>query len=805
MQFTPAPGSDPLPEAPAPAQEGARAPAQQDLEFTPAPGSLNTNQQPRYIAPPRPPQTQFSTSEVAGDLARSLGSGLVRSVAAIPGIPGSLREAYESVSPSVNRFFNVQTNMPQAEADRIYNERQQTLTRTRETRAREGTSLPTVEDIYGRVSRHIPLVNYEPRTMAGRITQAGSEYLNPFADITLPFRAVAAVPRAINLIREGGNLASGMRHGATDLLVKPTVSAANLSAAAGSVGAGEVFHGTEAEPYARLLGGFSGAAAGPHIGNFVRSFSPERVIADAMRTASPMDRGLTVAQARAVLAAGRTPSVVELQGARKPISGAMARHPETPEGNAIQQQILDNQANANHNFRDAMDSIPGVENNVFQARKDARDAAGLSNEYENLYRNPNGNFIWDSELENLFHDDAALAAMRRASAAVSRENGSVSHEFPFAQGRNGTWHISQTGSHDPNIQFWDYTLRELRNAAERPENLGHTANSLNQLVERLRGKLGSTQQGGLDEFGELLARGSHYYRGNDAFDDGLSFFNIANTGRNHADVEEFDRLMNIFNTKYSNVEKNNFRTAVANHMIENVNNVAPVFARNDNVFLDRMRQVFNEDQLNGIRNSMDSYNIVNNVKGINPGNASGRNSSIFEAILSGVATGVTPYLLGAAGSTTAATLGAATTAAVHLANMARNAAANRLLRMAASNDPSSVRRIIDLANERPEYARALREMAPYLQTITNSITPRESEFVSRGSEPLPRIPETVVTAPRPTRASGGRITSHHRAKAQALINAADRAKKAHNGNTKPILDMPDEAVAKALSLADQAI
>jgi hypothetical protein len=70
---------------------------------------------------------------------------------------------------------------------------------------------------------------------------------------------------------------------------------------------------------------------------------------------------------------------------------------------------------------------------------------------------------------------------------------------------------------------------------------------------------------------------------------------------------------------------------------------------------------------------------------------------------------------------------------------------------------------------------------------------------------IPTIPDVNVTAPRPTRASGGRITSHHRAKAQALINAADRAKKAHNGNTKPILDMPDETVAKALSLADQAI
>jgi hypothetical protein len=804
MQFTPAPGSDPLPEAPAPAQEGARAPTQQDLEFAPAPGSLNTNQQPRYIAPPRPPQVQFSTSEVAGDLARSLGSGLVRSVAAIPGIPGSLREAYETVSPSVNRFFNVQTNMPQAEADRVYNERQQALARTRETREREGTSLPTIEDIYGRVSRYIPLVNYEPRTMAGRITQAGSEFLNPLGDITLIPRALAAAPRGIKLIQEGGNVASGMRRGANDLLVQPTVSAGNLSAAAGSVGAGEAFQGTEAEPYARLLGGFSGAAAGPTIGRAVQSLDPERTIANAMRTASPMDPGLTVAQARAALAAGRTPSVVELQGARKPIAGAMARHPETPEGNAIQQQILDNQANANHSFRTAMDAITGGENNVFQARKEARDAAGLSGEYDALYRNPAGNFIWDNELENLFHDDAALAAMRRASVAVSREN-NVPHEFPFTQGQNGTWHVSQTGSHDPNIQFWDYTLRELRNSAERPENLGHTQNSLNQLVERLRGKLGSTQEGGLDEFGALLARGSQYYRGNDAFDDGLGFFNLANTRRNQADVEAFDRQMDIFNNKYSEVERSNFRTALANQMIENVDNVSSVFARNDNVFFDRMRQVFGEDQFNQIRNSMDSYNIVKNVQRINPGNSNGGNASFLNSILKGVVGGVAPYVAGVATPMTAATLGAVTTAVDRLTNMAGNVAANRLLRMAASNDPSSVRRIIELANERPEYARALREMSPYLQAITHAATPRESEFVSRGSEPLPRIPETVVTAPRPTRASGGRITSHHRAKAQALINAADRAKKAHNGTTKPILDMPDETVAKALSLADQAI
>ena len=87
------------------------------------------------------------------------------------------------------------------------------------------------------------------------------------------------------------------------------------------------------------------------------------------------------------------------------------------------------------------------------------------------------------------------------------------------------------------------------------------------------------------------------------------------------------------------------------------------------------------------------------------------------------------------------------------------------------------------------FNRQNRSAAPFISSTAGSVRPFE------GAE----------EEDRPTRASGGRITSHHRAKAQALINAADRAKKAHNGNTKPILDMPDETVAKALSLADQAI
>jgi hypothetical protein len=134
----------------------------------------------------------------------------------------------------------------------------------------------------------------------------------------------------------------------------------------------------------------------------------------------------------------------------------------------------------------------------------------------------------------------------------------------------------------------------------------------------------------------------------------------------------------------------------------------------------------------------------------------------------------------------------------HFANVLRDRRAQQLLDLLNSNDPAAISRVVEAANRNPQTASMLQTLSQGVRNINNA-------FGMHEREDLPRIPETVVTAPRPTRASGGRITSHHRAKAQALINAADRAKKAHNGNTKPILDMPDETVAKALSLADQAI
>ena len=67
-----------------------------------------------------------------------------------------------------------------------------------------------------------------------------------------------------------------------------------------------------------------------------------------------------------------------------------------------------------------------------------------------------------------------------------------------------------------------------------------------------------------------------------------------------------------------------------------------------------------------------------------------------------------------------------------------------------------------------------------------------------------RYPAAVTVGDRQGRATGGRIMNH-RSEAENLIRLADKTKKALNNSTESLLAVPDEAVTKALSIANEAI
>lgn len=103
-------------------------------------------------------------------------------------------------------------------------------------------------------------------------------------------------------------------------------------------------------------------------------------------------------------------------------------------------------------------------------------------------------------------------------------------------------------------------------------------------------------------------------------------------------------------------------------------------------------------------------------------------------------------------------------------------------------------------NRGPEYLRGVQMGRQERQNIQDWM--RASAPLAGGvSSPTERF-----AGGRVGRKSGGRLMrTDHSARAASLIRAAEAAKKAHNATTESILEQPDEAVARALSIANKAI
>jgi hypothetical protein len=83
---------------------------------------------------------------------------------------------------------------------------------------------------------------------------------------------------------------------------------------------------------------------------------------------------------------------------------------------------------------------------------------------------------------------------------------------------------------------------------------------------------------------------------------------------------------------------------------------------------------------------------------------------------------------------------------------------------------------------------------------------RESQSALERREQERRARGEAAGGPVRARKAGGRIGRlDHGSIAMSLIRAAEKAKKGHNTTTEPLLEQPDEAITKALAIADEAL
>jgi len=288
------------------------------------------------------------------------------------------------------------------------------------------------------------------------------------------------------------------------------------------------------------------------------------------------------------------------------------------------------------------------------------------------------------------------------------------------------------------------------------------------------------------EYDTALNGAGKFIRGNNAHEEGLSFLDLLSN--KNADPKEIGSTLNNFDKTYTPEEKKLFGEGVAADIKENPVKAAKIFANNDSVTMDRLRNVIGDDAFNQIDSSMRVNRIMALSKEIgNPPKSSilspqnlitgGIGAGLYvpklvEALPNIAKYGADPMALSAAGAVMAAgLLGAGIT------NAGNKAKASAILGMALSNDPKYTKMLLKAAQGDAEIRDTLDQfekgLSRYLAVNQNAV-------------------------PREGRKSGGSVIDK---KSDQLINETMRNQKLLANHTEQMLSMPDDAIVQALKVA----
>ena len=524
----------------------------------------------------------------------------------------------------------------------------------------------------------------------------------------------------------------------------------------------------------------------------------ERRIAEAVQAGRPTSQTLTQQEYDDLVAQGLNPSLVDVQGGQKVIRQALGRVEGSQEAENFQRMLRNRKQQLNENTQNRIDAtMTGNPNQTIDAAdvlRASRETAQKQNApaYARAFSNPAAQNILTPELQGVTSLPIGQSAVNDAVNGLSTRYALQGNRFdsPFAL-RDPTQAFSLNNPYvlDPsksvNLEFWDRFRRSLDDQYQELSRAGNrtAAGDVLQVRNHLQGLLTSR----VADYATAVNGAGRYIRGDNAFSAGTEFLDMLGANAQNRDIQSLGRQLNQFKTNFSNDERQQFALGVASRFRARPDEAAAMFGSGDSLVMRNLREVLGP-QFEPIRSTMLLHNVARQVESLAPIRPTIPSASTAATTATNLAANLGYSAL--SGNFSPKIIGATVLGQVVLQvrNHRLRNEAFEILRMAS--DPSQMGSLTNLINTNARYRQALEALQPAL----NSAVARQAAASN-----------TEAPDERPTRASGGRITSHHRAKAQALINAADRAKKAHNGNTKPILDMPDETVAKALSLADQAI
>lgn len=485
-------------------------------------------------------------------------------------------------------------------------------------------------------------------------------------------------------------------------------------------------------------------------------------------------------------------SIADLPGGRRMVEDALGRigQKDTPTARQLQEFFQNRQAEATNTTRQNIDRIFGGSIEPSALMREARDVARTANApmYRAAYSQPMAQHVWNDELaEKLMTPWGQKAAQEAIDGLTSRSQTPGGFTNPFVR-QNGQLVFSGQGQVP--LEFWDRFRRSLNDQAE--EAFSSKAKTRGGDIDYDRKKLQDYLAASFIPYREAVSGAGKYIRADNAFTAGEEFFKEASKGR-QADTRYVGNQMYQFANKFSPEEKNMFRTGLAAYIRTNPDDAAKVFASRDASILDQYRTILGDRTFKDIQSTMLVHGVSRNIRdivarespvqrGVEKIAGYGGIGSVLYALANGIT--VSPgHAIAAAG----------VSGAGFLSNVMGNARARQIVRLAMSDNPEDAARLADMARRQPAVARMIEEINSGLSRIVMSQD-------DQGAPPPRRAGGRVG------RASGGRLMRNdHSARAAALIKAAEAAKKAHNATTEGILEQPDEAVAKALSIANKAI
>jgi len=749
--------------------------------------------------------------EQAEDVAMSIPRGLSRGVAQGTGILGDIGQLTDVAGPLYQRYIGSRIQgMDRSAAERQFQDAMRVVQerQTPEERAGTqgrlfGTSFTTGTGRMEQARQYVPGLMEESKTPLGRMISSTGEFIGgaaPLAAVTggvggaLPGLARGALSEAVG---------AGAR-GAINSAVRQSFAPSNVMAGLGSGVAGEYASDLLGEGGARFTGAVAGALAPSAVSRLRRAVGAtpaEQQLAEGIRRSST-GPGLSRQEFEAARQQGLPVTLADVRGVGGIYQRALGHAGEAgiPAADALRARA----GNSLYTVTDTASDLgstpmrggaPGQSVDFDTAREAAQKEADrvLIPAYAQLRANRAD--MWTPELETVLNNPVGMQAAQAAVSQIAARN-RTNPVMPFVvQNGQVVRAVNNSGNAvvaDP--EFWDAVKQQLQTIAFSERANHGTANDLRATV---RSELGS-----INNYDNIMREAKRFITGSNAFEAGNNAINLP--------TRELRRQLHQFGNTFTALDRETFARGVLSSVFDNPEKAQSIFNTTDNRTLNQWRTVLDEvspGAFDQMRRATQVSSIIESVGNLRAREPDALNRFLRQAttMAGGAAAGaalasrVMPSIEGTA---IGAIAGAATLPIISkVVSASRDRTSRSILEILSGNAPDKERLVMQILNENPSAIGRVSELARALAQWNTHVQAHLQETQQR----LATIPETVVTAPRPTRASGGRITGHHRAKAQALINAADRAKKAHNGTTKPILDMPDETVAKALSLADQAI